>query len=81
MRAVSEDELWAAYREGTGCYSARCACGVDIVSETGTEQAVSEAIRFHQEQAVHAQWREWQVAVEALRRPTRHLCPCREVEA
>lgn len=76
MTRLSEDELWAGYQEGTGWYVSACACGVDIVSETGTTEAVAAAIRDHQDQPVHQQWREWQAAVEALRRPTRHRCPC-----
>jgi hypothetical protein len=74
-RMVTEAGLFAAYKSVRG-YEARCACGVDIVSEQGDEASVAAAIDRHHETPVHLQWREWQDAVQALQRPTRHKCPC-----
>lgn len=72
---MTEDVLFQAYRNAEG-YSTDCACGDVVVSQFGSEAAVAEAIALHQESAVHQQWRQWQEAVIALQRPTRHPCPC-----
>jgi len=72
---MSEAELFAAYRNATG-YETECDCGDVIVSQLGTPAAIEEAVRLHQESTVHSQWRSWQEAVIALRRPTRRRCPC-----
>jgi hypothetical protein len=74
---MSEAELFAAYRNATG-WETECQCGDMITSQLGTPSAVEEAVRLHQESTVHQQWREWQEAVQALQRPTRHKCPCHE---
>jgi len=72
---MSEEALFYGYRNTEG-YATECACGDQITSQFGTEAAVAEAIRIHQGTTVHQQWREWQKAVHALQRPTRHKCPC-----
>lgn len=74
---MTEDSLFYGYRNAEG-YSADCACGDTIHSKFGTEASVAEAILIHQGSAVHQQWREWQEAVHALKRPTRKPCPCHE---
>jgi hypothetical protein len=73
--SVTESALFAAYRHAGG-YLAPCACGVDIFSESVDEASVTAAIDAHNDSAPHLQWREWQAAVKALQRPTRHPCPC-----
>lgn len=72
---MPERELFAAYRHAGG-YLSSCACGVDIFSEKGDEASVTAAIDAHNASTPHLQWREWQAAVAALQRPTRHPCPC-----
>lgn len=72
---MTEEALFYGYRNAEG-YSTECACGDTIHSQFGTEAAVAEAIRIHQSSTVHEQWRGWQEAVHALRRPTRKPCPC-----
>lgn len=74
---MTERELFAAYRV-VDHYEAACACGDTITAEHSDEGTVAEAIATHSESAVHQQWRTWQEAVEALKRPTRHPCPCHE---
>lgn len=72
---MTEEVLFAAYRNAEG-WASECACGATIHSQYGTESAVAEAIRMHQESTVHRQWRSWQEAVEALQRPVTRPCPC-----
>lgn len=73
---MTERELFAAYRTPAG-YSAQCACGSWVSARAGSgEIGVSEAVRIHNESPDHQQWREEQKAVEAMKRPTRHRCPC-----
>lgn len=74
---MSEAELFAAYRNASG-WETECDCGDIIVSQLGTPAAVEEAVRLHQESSIHRQWRSWQEAVMALRRPPRRKCPCHE---
>lgn len=74
---MSEPELFASYRNATG-WETECECGDRIVSQLGTRPAIEEAVKLHQESTVHAQWRVWQEAVRALRRPARKPCPCHE---
>lgn len=74
---MSEQELFAAYRNATG-WEAECDCGDVITSQFGTPSAVEEAVKLHQESTVHQQWRHWQEAVVALQRPTRRKCPCHD---
>lgn len=70
---MTERELFAAYRKADA-YEAECACG-DLIKAPSSEQ-VEDAIAFHNESTVHQQWREWQEAVLALKRPPRKPCPC-----
>lgn len=72
---MTEHALFYAYRNAVG-YAAECSCGQVIESQVGTEDAVAEAVRIHNESTVHRQWREWQDAVDALKRPPRRACPC-----
>lgn len=72
---MTEQGLFYAYRNADG-YSTECACGEEIVSVSGTEAAVGEAVRLHNESTIHRQWSDWQQAVHALQRPTRRPCPC-----
>lgn len=72
---MTEETLFSAYRNATG-YSTECACGALVESQYGTEEAVRNALAIHYESTVHQQWSEWQKAVHALQRPTRHPCPC-----
>lgn len=74
---MTEQALFHAYRCIDG-YRTDCACGDAIVSASGTEAAVGEAVRLHQESTVHRQWSEWQEAVHALQRPARRPCPCHQ---
>lgn len=74
---MSEQELFAAYRNATG-WETECDCGGLITSQFGTASAVEEAVRLHQESTVHQQWRGWQEAVQALQRQPRRKCPCHE---
>lgn len=77
---MSEQELFAAYRNATG-WETECDCGDAIVSQIGTPAAIEEAVKLHQESTVHQQWRTWQEAVMALQRPTRRKCPCHAHDA
>lgn len=70
---MTEAELFAAYRVSSG-YSAQCSCGLWV--DAKDQEAVAEAIEIHNLSPVHQQWRAEQDAVDALRRPTRHRCPC-----
>lgn len=72
---MTEAELFAAYRNGDH-YEAECACGALITAVDSDEATVTSAIAVHQESTVHEQWRVWQEAVNALKRPARHPCPC-----
>ena len=72
---MTEQGLFHAYRNTEG-YSTECACGDVIESQFGTEPAIADALTIHYASTVHQQWREWQEAVQALKRPTRHPCPC-----
>lgn len=72
---MTEPELFAAYRV-VDHYETACACGDTIRADHGDEASVAEAVRVHSESPVHEQWRSWQEAVDALRRPTRRPCPC-----
>jgi len=73
---MTERGLFYAYRNLTGTYSSECACGGLIEAENGEERTVAEAVSLHNGSPDHEQWRKEQAAVEALRRPTRHRCPC-----
>lgn len=73
---MTERSLFYAYRNLDSTYSAECACGDLIVAPDGDEDTVAEAVNLHNESPVHAQWREWQAAVDALKRPPRKSCPC-----
>lgn len=73
---LTEPELFAAYRGGDGRYYADCACGGTIIAASNHIDVVEMAILAHQADVPHVQWREWQEAVEALKRPTRRRCPC-----
>jgi hypothetical protein len=73
---VTERELFTAYRGGDGRYYADCACGGTIVAASGAVSVVDAAVTAHQQDPVHVQWRDWQEAVNALKRPARHKCPC-----
>jgi hypothetical protein len=74
---VTEHALFHAYRNSFG-YAAECACGEVIESTAGSERAVAEAVRIHNESTIHTQWSLWQEAVHALQRPTRRRCPCHD---
>ena len=76
MRSLTEDDLFVAYRVADGRYVTDCACGGTITAESGSHAVVEAAIDAHNATALHLQWREWQDAVKALQRPTRHPCPC-----
>lgn len=72
---MSEAELFAAYRNATG-WETECDCGDTIYSQLGSAPAgIEEAVRLHQESAVHSQWRSWQEAVHALQRPAPEEVP------
>lgn len=70
---VTERELFAAYRKADA-YEAECACG-DLIAAASSD-LVEQAVALHSESTVHTQWREWQKAVLALKRPARKPCPC-----
>ena len=74
---MTEATLFAAYRHAEG-YAAPCACGGTI--EAPSRDTVEAAVTAHNDSHRHREW--W--AVEELRRPVRHRCPChagQEVEA
>ena len=73
---LTEAQLFAAFGQPDGSYQAECACGDRIVALTA--RGVANEIAAHYESDVHQQWRKWQAAIEALKRPTRHRCPCKE---
>jgi hypothetical protein len=73
---LTERDLFAAYRGGDGRYYADCACGGTIISSASDANLVAEAIDAHHLELQHVEWRREQLAVEALKRPTRHPCPC-----
>lgn len=73
---MNEADLFDAYRNPDGHYVVDCVCGGQVYSLLPSEHSIAKAIELHQESDVHQQWREWQEAVSALQRPTRHPCPC-----
>jgi hypothetical protein len=76
---VTERALFHAYRNATTeHFEAPCVCGETILSLTGDELSVAEAVILHNESTVHAQWARWQEAVHALQRPARRPCPCHQ---
>lgn len=66
---MREATLFAAYRTATG-YAAPCACGGTI--EAHSRDTIKPAVVEHYDSRRHREW----AAVEDLRRPTRHRCPC-----
>lgn len=74
---MTEEDLFAAYRNSDFGYAAQCSCGDWIRSAKGDERSVGSAIRLHNESTVHEQWRLWREALGEVT-PAKHPCPCHD---